>query len=537
MERNAFPAFLLTVALSVSAALAQGPGGGGFNPGGGGFNPGGGDQPGGGGGGGSLVYDDFITACTTNSGIVLRDGVAIGTTATATSLTAPAGMTAILPGAFAGNTAITSANLSAATGLTEIPASAFAGCTALKTVTLPSSVTSIGDGAFEGCTALATLTASGVDTIGANAFRGCAALKTQPAGTAIGDYAFAQSGLTSVSLASATLGEGVCYGCASLASATFPENLPDATFGGCTALAIDPSGLSSIGAAALAGVPFTEVTFATSEMGDYAVAADTAWEAWTLTWAGTAATNATTFLGRGEAPGEGLALGAIADQTYTGAAIEPELDVTYDGVAVSGYTASFDGNTDVGTATVTVAYGDATVTGTFAIVAADIAGASLDGVESTYTAGSVALSPVLAFNGTTLAEGTDYAWTVTDTSGEETADYPTTPGDYTLVVTGQGNFTGTQSQAFTVVSGGGTVETAFASVSDIQFSDGTLSLALTVDDDLSAATVAVYVTDDLLSGTWREATEAAVTVSGTSISIEGIATGDTSKLFLRFGLE
>ena len=117
MERNAFPAFLLTVALSVSAVLAQGPGGGGFNPGGG-------DNPGGGGGGGTLVYDDFITACTTNSGIVLRDGVAIGTTAMATSLTAPAGMTAILPGAFAGNTAITSANLSSATGLTEIlPAS------------------------------------------------------------------------------------------------------------------------------------------------------------------------------------------------------------------------------------------------------------------------------------------------------------------------------------------------------------------------------------------------------------------------------
>lgn len=390
MKRNAFSAFLLTVALSVSAALAQGPGGGGFNPGGGGFNPGGGDQPGG--GGGSLVYDDFITACTTNAGIVLRDGIAIGTTAAATSLTAPAGMTAILPGAFAGNTAITSANLSAAAGLTEIPASAFAGCTALKTVTLPSSVTTIGDGAFEGCTALAALTASGVETIGANAFRGCTALGTQPAGTAIGDYAFAQSGLTSVSLASATLGEGVCYGCASLASATFPETLPDATFGGCTALSIDPSGLVSIGAAALAGVPFSEVTFAASEMGGYAVAADTAWEAWTMTWAGTAATNATTFLGRGEAPGDDLA-----------------------------------------------------------------------------------------------------------------------PG--------------------------GTVETSFASVSDIQIADGVLSLALGVADDLSAASVSVYVTDDLLSGTWREATEAAVTVSGTSISIEGIATGDTSKLFLRFGLE
>lgn len=537
MKRNAFPAFLLTVALAVSAALAQGPGGGGFNPGGGGNQPGGGGNQPGGGGGGSLVYDDFITACTTNSGIILRDGIAIGSVPTATTLSAPSGMTAILPGAFAGNTAITSSNLSSATGLTEIPAGAFAGCTALKTVTLPSGVTAIGDGAFEGCTALATLTASGVETIGANAFRACAALKSQPTGTTIGDYAFAQSGLENVSLASATLGEGVCYGCTSLAAATFPENLPDATFGGCTALSIDPSGLASIGAAALAGVPFTDVTFTASEMGDYAAAADTAWEPWTLTWTGTAATNATTFLGRGEAPGEGLALGDIPDQTYTGTPIEPELAVTCDGDPVTGYTATFADNIDVGTASVTVAYGDATVTGAFAIVAADIADAALGGIETTCTAGTFTLSPVLTFNGATLAEGTDYVWTVTDETGEETGDCLTTPGDYTLLVTGQGNFTGTQSQAFTVVSGGGTVETSFASLSDIQFTDGTLSLSLTVADDLSAAAITPYVTDDLLSGTWREATEATVTVSGTSIAIEGIAPGDASKLFLRFGLE
>ena len=272
-------------------------------------------------------------------------------------------------------------------------------------------------------------------------------------------------------------------------------------------------------------------------MGDYAAAADTAWEPWTLTWTGTAATNATTFLGRGEAPGEGLALGDIPDQTYTGTPIEPELAVTCDGDPVTGYTATFADNIDVGTASVTVAYGDATVTGAFAIVAADIADAALGGIETTCTTGTFTLSPVLTFNGATLAEGTDYAWTVTDETGEETGDYLTTPGDYTLLVTGQGNFTGTQSQAFTVVSGGGTVETSFASLSDIQFTDGTLSLSLTVADDLSTAAITLYVTDDLLSGTWREATEATVTVSGTSIAIEGIAPSDASKLFLRFGLE
>ena len=51
---------------------------------------------------------------------------------------------------------------------------AFSGCSGLTSLTLPSSVTSIGRGAFHGCWKLTSLTIpSGVTSIGYSAFRGC----------------------------------------------------------------------------------------------------------------------------------------------------------------------------------------------------------------------------------------------------------------------------------------------------------------------------------------------------------------------------
>ena len=54
---------------------------------------------------------------------------------------------------------------------------AFYGCSGLTSLTLPSSVTSIGRGAFHGCWKLTSLTIpSGVTSIGYYAFRGCSGL-------------------------------------------------------------------------------------------------------------------------------------------------------------------------------------------------------------------------------------------------------------------------------------------------------------------------------------------------------------------------
>lgn len=70
----------------------------------------------------------------------------------------------------------------------------FYGCSGLTSLTLPSSVTSIGRGAFYGCWKLTSLTIpSGVTSIGYSAFRGCSGLTnlTIPSSvTSIGDKAF-----------------------------------------------------------------------------------------------------------------------------------------------------------------------------------------------------------------------------------------------------------------------------------------------------------------------------------------------------------
>jgi hypothetical protein len=58
---------------------------------------------------------------------------------------------------------------------------AFSGCTSLASVTIPNSVTSIGSGAFRGCTSLISITIPN-------------------SVTSIGGYAFAYTGLTSVTI-------------------------------------------------------------------------------------------------------------------------------------------------------------------------------------------------------------------------------------------------------------------------------------------------------------------------------------------------
>lgn len=289
---------LSATSLLLTSALLAAPGGGGNRPGGGGNQP---DAPGGG-SSGTFTYDTFLTDAETADGTIVHDGVWTGFVAGTADLVAPSTVTAAVAGVLAGNTSVATLDLSSATGLTSFPSAACAGCTALTTVILPASVTVIGDGAFEGCVALASLTAPGVTAVGSHAFRGCASLTTLPETVqTLGDFACAQSGLTSAALADKTLGTGVCAECPALATATAPDALPDATFAGCTNLTALTSACASLGAAALAGVPVTELTLPSSvTLGVYALAANESPQALTLTYDGATlpATSATTFLGR-----------------------------------------------------------------------------------------------------------------------------------------------------------------------------------------------------------------------------------------------
>jgi hypothetical protein len=92
-----------------------------------------------------------------------------------TSITIPSSVTSIGQFAFAGCTGLTSVTIPSS--VTSIGDYAFGGCTSLTSVTIPSSVTSIGEQAFYYCTALTSVTIpSSVTSIGYEAFGNCSAL-------------------------------------------------------------------------------------------------------------------------------------------------------------------------------------------------------------------------------------------------------------------------------------------------------------------------------------------------------------------------
>lgn len=100
---------------------------------------------------------------------------------------------------------LTSLDLSALTSITQIGSSAFNGCENLATLALPSGITSIGNSAFEGCKALTSLPLSStVTSLGSRAFYGCSSLQniTVPASvTSFGDYIFYEcKGMTSATI-------------------------------------------------------------------------------------------------------------------------------------------------------------------------------------------------------------------------------------------------------------------------------------------------------------------------------------------------
>ena len=149
-------------------------------------------------------------------------------------------------------------------GIESIPARICANASSIEKVTIPSSVTKIGDNAFNGCTGITSVNIpKGVNLIEYYAFYRCTSLKNvnmeentkKLFKTEIGSWAFSNcTSLKSISFPSnvTKLGDYVLSGCTGLENVSIPGSvtyLGDYAFNGCTSLKSItlPSSITSIG--------------------------------------------------------------------------------------------------------------------------------------------------------------------------------------------------------------------------------------------------------------------------------------------------
>jgi len=140
---------------------------------------------------------------------------------------------------------------------------------------------------------------------------------------------------------------------------------------------------------------------------------------------------------------------AASDQAYTGSPITTGASVTYSegwaGDKPQPADGDYSNNTEPGTATVTATVAGYRLTTTFQINAADISGSAVTLTPESGVYNGTAYKPSVSvtYCDIALAENTDYtlSW---DQTGFTNAD------DYTVTVTGKGNFKGTKTAVFKI---------------------------------------------------------------------------------------
>ena len=155
--------------------------------------------------------------------------------------------------------------------LTEIGYSAFYFCSKLTEVNVPNSVTKLGYSAFVGCSSLQNVSlGSGITTVPDSAFNRCSKLKTVSFGgtiTSIGEYAFNECTSLVIDIPNTvtSLGEYSFYECKSITAITIPSgvtSIPEWCFGVCTGLISMTlhDNIVEIGSYAFEGTGITTIT-------------------------------------------------------------------------------------------------------------------------------------------------------------------------------------------------------------------------------------------------------------------------------------
>ena len=185
---------------------------------------------------------------------------------------------------------------------------------------------------------------------------------------------------------------------------------------------------------------------------------------------------------------------AIANQTYTGSAITPDLVITHESrlnplVKGTDYTVSATSNTNVGTATITITgIGDFKNSKqvTFTIVAKDIASEDItvgDISNKTYTGSAITvLNSEIVVNQNNLLNplinNTDYTVSYLNNVDAGTA---------TITITGIGNYTGTRTKNFTI-DPKSIASATVSEISDMKYEGSPLTPEPTVTDGTTTLT-------------------------------------------------
>jgi hypothetical protein len=177
-----------------------------------------------------------------------------------TSVTIPDSVSIIGQAAFAGASSLTGVKIG--NGVVLIEDEAFYGCSGLTNVTIPDSVISVGGGVFQYCYGLTSVTiGNGVTTIQDQTFQSCSGLTNVTIGnslTSIGNFLFMScSSLTSVTFPDSvtSIGTEAFAYCSSLTNVTIPNSVGSigvSAFSYCTSLTnfTIPNGVTSIGLSA-----------------------------------------------------------------------------------------------------------------------------------------------------------------------------------------------------------------------------------------------------------------------------------------------
>ena len=173
-------------------------------------------------------------------GFCISNGELIEYVGTEKTITIPNSVTSIGENAFSYYSGLTSITIP--NGVTSIGKNAFGSCSGLKSVTIPNSVTAIGDMAFSGCSGLTSISVESgntvydsrdncnaiIETASNTLIAGCNKTIIPNSVTTIGSQAFQGcSGLTFITIPNGviSIGGNAFYGCSDLRSVTIPNSV------------------------------------------------------------------------------------------------------------------------------------------------------------------------------------------------------------------------------------------------------------------------------------------------------------------------